>query len=303
MKKRRFLSLFVALIMLFTIAMACGNDDTPAPTPATPPADDSASAADPPTDDSEETPTPDSADDREYFEFENYANYDWFDTSVEWGADVVSAYMKELFNIGMRLSKPDIDPDQMMGIMITSGELPDVMMIERDSVYQQLVELDMLLPLDEFIENSQYRELLGDGTINMSRINGNVYGLLNWATSEPTGNVGWAVNRAIWEELGSPQLETTQQMFDYLIMVRDANLTVDGMSVIPLQFSTDFHLVESALSSFGVRPIDGVADVGGELKLYMTAPGAQEAFLWLNSLWNENLINQDHFVELSEQIG
>ena len=307
MKKRRLLALCVACLMLFALLAGCGNGDSGSSGSS----GDSGGSSDGGSSGTDggsdggggdvSTTTPPS--ERDFFEFEYYWNYDWADTSPVWGADTVSGTLKDMFNIGLRITKPDIDPDQMMGIMITSGELPDVMMIERDAIYQQLIELDMLLPLDEYIAGSTYEELLGHGTINMSRVNGNVYGLLNWATSEPTGNNGWAVNRDIWEELGSPPLDTTEQMLNYLITVRDAGLTVGGAPVIPLQFSTNFFMVEQAMASFGIRDMDGVTDINGDLKLYMTAPRAEEAFLWLNRLWNEGLINSDHFVETSEQVS
>jgi ABC-type glycerol-3-phosphate transport system substrate-binding protein len=282
-------------MLLVTIIAACADND--GGSQATPPPGDSGTPAAPPASGTE---TP--AADRDYYEFEFYANYEWYDTAPVWGEDLVSAYMLERFNTGMRLSKPDIDPNQMMGIMISGGELPDVMMIERDSVLLQLVELDLLLPLDEFLPGSNYAELLSTSTINMSRINGQVYGLLNWATNEPTGNGGWMVNRDIYEQLGSPPLNTTDQLKDYLILVRDSNITVDGMPVVPMQFGHSNAIWDIGLASFGAQHVEGVSDINGELKLYMTNPDAEEGFVWLNSLWNENLINSDHFVETSEQI-
>jgi len=288
--------------MILGLIAACANGDdvttTPPPTtdndtPETQPAED---------DDDDDTPAPPVDNDREFFEFEFYANYEWYDTSPVWGNDLVSEVMRDMFNIGMRLSSPDIDAAQMMGIMITAGELPDVMMVERDAVLNQLVELDMLLALDDFLPGSHYAALLDESTINMSRINGNVYGMLNWATNEPTGNGGWMVNQDIWEELGSPPLATTDDIMNYLIMVRDAGITVDGMPVVPMQFGHSEAIWQFALNSFGVIAVDGVASVGDALQLYLTLPEAQDALLWLNELWNENLINSDHFVETSEQI-
>jgi len=239
----------------------------------------------------------------EFFEFEFYANYEWFDTAPVWGNDLVSAYMRDRFNIGVRLSSPDIDADQMMGIMIAAGDLPDVMMIERDSVLQQLVELDLLLPLDEFLPGSNYANAIDESTINLARIDGQVYGMLNWPTNVANGNGGWIINRSIWEELGEPPLETTDQILDYLIMVRDANITVDGAPIVPMQFGHSEAIYQLTLNSFGINMSDnGLVENNGSLELYLNMPEAEDALLWLNTLWNEGLINSDHFVESSEQI-
>jgi len=299
MKMRKMISLLIVFAMLFVLIAACAdNDDDVAQPPATA---DNGDAVTPPANGDEEAP-PAATGDREFFEFEFYANYEWYDTSPVWGNDQVSAYMLERFNISMRLTSPDIDAAQMMGLMITAGDLPDVMMIERDAVLQQLVELDMLLPLDEFLPGSHYAALLDEATINMSRINGNVYGLLNWATNEPTGNGGWVVNQSIWEELGSPPLDTIEQLTEYLIMVRDSGITVDGMPVVPMQFGHSEAIWQFAFASFGLQDFEGVADVNGALELSFTTPEAEDAFVWLNELWNEDLINSDHFVETSDQI-
>jgi len=236
------------------------------------------------------------------FEFEFYGNYDWFDTSPIWGDDAVSRYMMELFNIRMNLTKPDIDPGQMMRVMIASGKLPDVMMIDRGPLYEQLVELDLLLPLDDFLAGSHYKSNVEISTVNMSRINGKVYGMLNWATNAPAGNGGWVVNRSIWEDLGSPPLETIEQLTDYLRMVRDANIEVGGIPVVPLQFGRTGTIRLLSIASHGFFPNAGCVEVGNELKLYLTAKAAEDGLLWVNKLWNENLINKDHFLETPEQI-
>ena len=303
MKKHKIKALIIAAMILMAIVAGCGrngNNDDPAAGATPEPAADATPA--PAADETGAGDTVTPAADRPFFEFEFYANYDWYDTSPVWGEDAVSAYMRDRFNIGMRITNPDIDPAQMMGIMITAGDLPDVMMIERDAIFHQLIELDMLLPLNDFLPGSYYEQILDASTINMTRVNGNVYGLLNWATSEPTGNGGWMVNRDIWESLGSPPLDTTDQMTDFLIAVRDAEITVDGMPVVPMQFGPG-AINYFALSSFGVSYVHGIASVDGALQLYMTAPGAEDAFLWLNRMWNEGLINPDHFVETPEQIS
>ena len=297
MSKCKIAVLIIAAMLLMVFVVGCASDDDDDAVEGAAPAPAAVAETDAATD---EAVSP--AADRPFFEFEFYANYTWFDTSPVWGQDAVSAYMKERFNIGLRLTSPDIDADQMMGIMIAGGTLPDVMMLDRGAVFLQLIELDLLLPLDDFLPGSYYEQILDPSTINMARVNGNVYGLLNWATNVPTGNSGWMVNKNIWESLGSPPLDTTEQLFDFLIAVRDAEVTVDGMPVVPMQFGTGAAVALSQFSH-GVRFLHGVASVDGALQLYMTAPGAEDAFLWLNRMWNEGLINPDYFVETHEMVS
>ena len=295
MKNRKLYSLLIVTVMIFALIAACTND-----APATPPATSTNGSGDTATPDNTGNDNAPPAGD--IFEFEFYANYDWYDTAPIWGEDAVSSYMMELLNIKMNLTKPDIDPGQMMGIMISAGEIPDVMMIDRGPLFEQLVELDLLLPLDDFLPGSHYESNVDVSTVNMSRVNGQVYGMLNWATNAPAGNGGWVINKEIWEDLGSPPLATIEQLTDYLFMVRDANIEVDGIPVVPLQFGHSGTIQQFAIASHGFLPIAGMAEVDGGLKLYLTAKAAEDGLLWANKLWNEGLINHDHFLETPEQI-
>ncbi|MCL2003072.1 MAG: hypothetical protein FWG72_03580 [Oscillospiraceae bacterium] len=297
MKSRKLLSLALACLMLLALAAGC-TGDSPSPSE---PGTQTPGGNDTPSGNGGTDTSPAGTDP---YTFTYYWNYDWADTSLIWGEDAVSAYMRDRFNTTVVMDKPGTSPEEQIGLFFAMDQFPDVMMIERDSTYQQLIEQGKLLALDDLLAGSKYAELLSEGTVNMSRAaDGKVYGLLNWATSQPTGNNGWAINKKIWEEMGSPSLNTTNDLYNYLVAVRDANLTVGGMSVVPLQFSSGADIIaDQMLASFGVRRISGVAEVGGELKLHYTAPGAEDAFLFLNRLWNEDLINSDAFAETTEQI-
>ena len=301
MKIRKTLALILACVMMVAVIAGCADDTPPAGNGGT--GDGGTGGGDSGDGGTASAPaTP--PDEQEHFSFVFYWDYDWADLSPIWGNDLVSAYLRDRFNVTMTMEKPGTTAEEQIGLFFAMDEFPDVMMLERGSVYQQLIEQGKLVALDDFFPGSQYVELINAGTINMSRADdGKVYGLLNWATTEPTGNGGWVVNQNIWEEMGSPPLETMDQMYAYLKAVGDANLTVDGMSVIPMQFPAGGEeMVTQTLASFGIRRISGVAEVNGELKLYYTAPGAEDAFMWLNKLWTENLINSDAFAETSEQV-
>ena len=242
---------------------------------------------------------------QEPYTFTYYKNYDWSDTSYQWGDDMVSSVLTDMFNTTVKLAKPDIDPAQKMGIMIAGNDLPDCMMIERDAIYNQLIDLDMLLPLDEFIENdSRYAQVVEKGTIDMARINGKSYGLLNFATQKDhaLSNNGFAINKKIWEQLGSPALDTTDDLYNYLMAVKEAEIKVEGQSVIPLQFFTGNWMVNLITNSFGIYANEGVTPIDGHLKMYLNDPRTVEAFKYMNKLWNAGLVNSDYFIEKSEQV-
>jgi len=298
-------SLFVtmlAIIMLLALTVACSKKEaapassvSPASSPASTPSQTQAAAE-------SATPAP-----LEPYEFTAYFNYDWYDASAKWGDDKVSQFYNEKFNIKMKKAKPEGDPIQKLNVMIASDDLPDVIQMERDANYLKLIQLGKLIPLDEFINNnSSYKRIIDDKTIELSKVNGKVYGMLNYATTtdHPTGNGGWAINKNIYEQLGSPKLQTTDDLLHYLKLVKDSNLKVDGKTVVPIQFA-ESGMIDLMMGSFGLNPlnaVEGVVPIQNELKLYFNEPRAIDALLYLNKLWNNGLINKDYFVEKSEQI-
>jgi len=279
--------------------VACSTND-PTPASSATPQPEEASAPD----ETADTSSPGEVG-QEPYSFVYYRNYEWVDASCVWGDDMISAILGEMFDISVTLAKPDIDPEQKMGIMIASGDLPDVMQIERDAILNQLINLDMLIPLDRFIDNdSHYSKIVEKGTIDLARVDGVSYGLLNFpvTTDHAVSNNGFAINKKIWEQMGSPALDTTDDLFNYLMAVNEADITVDGQSVIPLQFFPGDWMVNLITNAFGVNNIEGVVPIDGHLSLYLNDPRTVDAFLFMNKLWNNGLVNSDYFIEKSEQV-
>ena len=70
------------------------------------------------------------------------------------------------------------------------------------------------------------------GDLNMLRSDdGKLYMFPNWYSSNPYGNAGYVVNKKIYKELGEPPLETTDDLYDYLVKVKDKY----GSSIIPFE--------------------------------------------------------------------
>ena len=299
MKRTKLICLILACLYACTILSACNASD-----PATPPSTAAPPAATSTPGGTTSTPAP-AVVEQEAYSFVYYRNYEWVNVSFIWGDDMISSILEDKFNISVTLAKPDIDPDQKMGIMIASGDLPDVMQVERDAIYRQLINLDMLIPLDGFIDNgSHYSQIVEQGTRDLARVDGVTYGLLNFpvTSDHAVSNNGFAINKKIWEQLGSPKLDTTDDLFDYLMAVKAANITVDGQSVIPLQFFPGDWMVNLMTNSFGVNSLEGVVPIDGHLSLYLNDPRTVDAFVFMNKLWNNGLVNSDYFIEKSEQV-
>lgn len=67
----------------------------------------------------------------EHYEFDAYYSYQG---SVKpWGEDAASKYMNEKFNITLNYSCPEADADSRLNLMISSDDLPDVIILDRNA--------------------------------------------------------------------------------------------------------------------------------------------------------------------------
>ena len=291
-KANRVLAVALVLVVLISLFSACGNA--------------SQSAAQPPAGNASDTPSSDESGNAPY-SFVMYMNYDWYDISPVWGEDETSKLLKEKFNIDLILSKPDTDPDTKMNLMLASDDLPDAMMLDRKNAYFSMAQNGQLVNLDGFIDNgSNYQQLLAQNVRDSAKINGSTYGILNWPTdaTAPTGNKCVALNKSIYESFGSPKLDTLDELYAYLQMVyNDAGMR--EKSVVPLQpdYWDDIGDIYSLYGGFlGLLSTTGLYENGDKLEVMYKDPKFLEAALFTNKLYNENLINQDFFLEKNEQI-
>ncbi|MGV2643655.1 extracellular solute-binding protein, partial [Clostridium perfringens] len=111
---------------------------------------------------------------------------------------------------------------QKFNTMIASTELPDVMWMDRGPDVEKLRQADMLVPYDEYLDKyPNLKEWMGEEGLNMLRSpDGKLYQFPNWYTNQPNGNAGYVVNKQIYHELGSPKLETTDDLYEYLKAVK-----------------------------------------------------------------------------------
>ncbi|UUZ86270.1 extracellular solute-binding protein [Paenibacillus sp. P26] len=154
--------------------------------------------------------------------FTFYGNYDWYNMPA-WGEDAASKWIKENKKVDIKAVSSGGAAAQKLNTMIASGDLPDVVWLERSGDVEKLRAADMLVPLDDYINKyPNLKKWLGEAGLNMLRASdGKIYGFPNWYTNRPNGNAGYVVNKKIYKELGSPKLETTDDLYNYLKAVKE----------------------------------------------------------------------------------
>jgi ABC-type glycerol-3-phosphate transport system substrate-binding protein len=211
MKKSRLLSLLLVAVMLVGALSGCGGI-APAADASAPAAGASSAASQEASAEAE----PATAAALEPYTFTHYFNYDWWGLKP-WGEDGVSKYLQEKFNVTVEFSKPDADAAAKLNVMISAGDLPDSIMMDRGVDNQKLAELGLLVDLEPLMaKNTALRDNMSAGTIEQLTVGGKLYAIPNWSRKATSGgNDVWMYNQRLFEAAGSPELKTFEDLYAY----------------------------------------------------------------------------------------
>lgn len=235
--------------------------------------------------------------------FTFYGHYDWY-TMPNWGEDLSTKWIQENKQITVEPISSGGNAKQKLSTMIVSGQLPDVIWMERGADVEKLRSAGMLVPFDDYLEKyPNLKKWAGDSTLDMLRSpDGKLYQFPNWYTTQPNGNAGYLVNKKIYNELGAPALETTDDLYAYLKQVK-ANYP----NVVPLEVGQGGAGIEILTTAFAENypatftAMKGVPS-GDQLNSLFTDPVFREGIGFANKLYREGLISQDAFTQKLEQV-
>jgi len=311
MKKNKLLALLVALVMLTGLIAACGDGATDTPA-ATTPTDDAPAQEAPVAEDSGDDPPPAATGDSDFYEIQYYRNYDWA-TDV-WGEDLTTQYWDQKFNLTLNIGFPDSNPDEMLTLMVTSGDFPEAIWMDRNDWNRRLardghfIDLDTLKPM---IAENWYDENILQQTQEFLKIDGVLYGIPNWARKDASGgNNGWMYTQSIYDAAGAPEITTFDDLYNYAVYVRDNITESYGQPVIPVgsESINDIsgeNFINGIYRSFGGSHPDGWwGTVNGEYLPLIMDPVYHEALVEANKwfregLWSPTMLtdNRDMFLE------
>lgn len=135
---------------------------------------------------------------------------------------------------------------------------------------------------------------------------GNIYSLPNIAaedfTSLRVGAMPW-INTDWLEALDMDMPETTDEFYEYLKGVKEEDVSGTGQNdEIPYGGTQINHLIQWLQGAFGINNRgDGMFDIAedGNLRFIPTADGYKEMLEYLHKLYDEELIEQNIFFQLS----
>jgi len=245
-------------------------------------------------------------------EFEFFRNYAWdvgrypFDET-----NLISKWIIENKKVKVNFTWPSGgNPNEKLNIMVATDSLPEVIMISRDQTWTSLISKDgtkdKVIPLDHYYEKYEgYRTNVSKEVVDFTRINGKIYGILNWPKNKEWKGYGsgMILNDELYKQLGSPKLDTLDQFYDYLKLVKS-----NTQGIIPLQPGAGeltFGMIWSCygeervpVETYGImlRPIDG------KLRHVINDPKFPDFISYLRKLYKEGLISQEYAIEMPEPV-
>ncbi|OPA79511.1 ABC transporter substrate-binding protein [Paenibacillus selenitireducens] len=240
----------------------------------------------------------------EPLDFTFYGNYDWY-KMPEWGKDKTTAWIKENKKVNIKAISSGGGTAAKLNTMMASNELPDVIWGERQPDVERLIEADMLVPIDQYMDKyPNLKKWLDPKAANMLRSSdGKLYIFPNWYTTRANGTAGWVVNKKIYNELGSPKLETFDDLYAYLKQVKEkypkiipyeTGLAKDGQGVDMIY--QGYKENNPSYQSFYAVP------QGDQLTSIYKDPDFREARQFIAKLFREKLATQDAFTQTADQV-
>lgn len=243
----------------------------------------------------------------EPYEFDAYYSYQG---SVKpWGEDAASKYMNEKFNIKVNYSCPEADADSRLNLMISSDDLPDVIILDRNANWLKLISLGKLVDINTLkYEGCSFDEDILESTQKLLSVNGGLYGIPNWARKGATGgNMSWMVNHDVYEQLGSPELKTLEDLHQFMLDAKDKGVkTSDDQSIFPWLPRNDdngFYTVSAIYRSYGHPNLVDTywSQADNDIKLAVYDDNYISALKIANQWYKEGLFPETTYTDSTDQ--
>ncbi len=293
MKKKKLLSILLVGAMTMGLLAGCGGDNSDTTTES--------SVAGTTAGGSNAAVTPDAALEPITFTFYNADG-----TEEDPWTDPVALAITEATGVTLETSYPVDGNDEMVPMMIASGEYPDIIFAKGDGA--SLIEAGALIDLTDLIDQygPNIKKLYGDNynRLKYSEEDPSIYQLCQAGvgqvpyTTSGTAQLQYAVLAANNYEIPNTLAEYEQQIKDYMA----ANPTIDGLDTIGISIScTDWHWYITLANPAGfianASPDNGqwiIEDDNNYRATYKhAADGQKEYFQWLNRMYAEGILDPD----------
>lgn len=217
----------------------------------------------------------------------------WFDT---WGKDPSSQKITEETGVSFDVTRAN--DDQQLALLIAADDLPDFVYTATTSTIALLADPDVCYSYNELVDqNGVDIHATETEILNNTRDDGNYYCLLNAYTSQEAidegntllsgGTKSIAYRTDIWEDIGSPEIKTLDDLEKALLACKEKN-----PGVIPLLPDKDYlwYFAEQ----LGLKGSSNVGyDKDGKACYFLNEDGIEDYFALLNRFAREGLLSAE----------
>lgn len=249
----------------------------------------------------------------------------WFSDVSGWGPETANwatkespatKYIEDTIGLKLKIEQPPTDAATKLGLMIATGDLPDLMSITDQDVYKQLVQAGKVWDLKSFLETyDPESHLLKDFPEDIKQALTDTYG--DWYSYpshmesadnrevfppddqiwldvvEKGSNMCIMFNQDIMNALGITQndVQTEDGFMAALEKVKNSGYQVEGQGVVPVMLHANLWIgssLDSIVSwNFGVLPVDE----NGNYRHRELSPGYKNALQFLNTMVTKGYVD------------
>ena len=298
-------ALILSLVLLVSMIAACRNNsgDTPSPSTPAPVTGNGNGAA---TDIVDPEP--------------GIVNFTFYDEDGEKDKPWITPVALEitaLTGVELTYERPVGGADVMIPLMIAASVYPDLI-YGKSTGSKQLLEANVLLKLDDYIDNSTYlKDFYGDliGRMRAGEADPHIYSVGAYPIYDPkwqpSSEIG--IQLAVLEEFGYPDVRTIYEIEPLLIDYKEKYPEIDGRPTFGFSLNNtdswcnitnDWRNIINAGNPSG--PVAGYPDHGEWIieeqdlsaSIKYLDPGVKEYFRWMNKMWNLGMIDPDSWTQI-----
>lgn len=201
----------------------------------------------------------------------------------------------------IEVQQPTGNPDEKLNLMLVSGDLPDIVLIDRrEATLNKYIAGKALIPLNDLIEEHapNIKARYGDVLSKSVYEDGKNYYLNNWYGLDPDPN--WAINMRmdILEEFGYGERAmagdsfTQDEFLDLLRKFKEKYPSVDGNPAIPMTVNADHMptIIGSFKAMYGMKTY---YEHDGRLEFIVRDPRYLDMIKFINTLYTEGLLDRE----------
>lgn len=228
-------------------------------------------------------------------------------TYPAWGEDPISAEITKRTGVSLSIEYNLGDGFvEKLGMMLAAGDYPDMFLSVDNTHISTMVQAEALLDLSPYLETGgeNIKAIMGEqvGTMR-SESDGKLYGFNKNFGAIPTDPlVAFQVSYALLQEFDYPQIDTLDQLADYVRQYIEKYPEYNGLKTVGFlttgagwTFNIGFN--NSALVAAGFQD-DGNYHINPETMeatIGIRTPQAKAYFKWLNGMAKEGLFSLDSF--------